>query len=184
MFCAVCGSVVPLADLIEEHLGSNDVRQRVQEMGEQVTLALDNESRELILMGHALAITAEAGQLFRTYSNSDYGIDAEIEFKDEYGRASGQRLYLVLKAGGLLRRKGRELFKISNRRLADYWRKQRFPVMLVIRTEEDGVRWMDISAQLNADVATTAQPPTHIVFRGEPLTAASIWEFRRRLVGR
>src|SRR6185503_11901232 len=112
VFCAVCGSVVPLADLIEEHLGSNDVRQRVQEMGEQVTLALDNESRELILMGHALAITAEAGQLFRTYSNSDYGIDAEIEFKDEYGRASGQRLYLVLKAGGLLRRKGRELFKI------------------------------------------------------------------------
>lgn len=31
--------------------------------------------------------------------NSDHGIDGEIEFKDDRGRASGKRLYVQLKSG-------------------------------------------------------------------------------------
>ena len=62
---------------------------------------LDNESRELILavVSYAFSIVAEAGQIYRGYTNSDHGIDGEIEFKDDQGRASGKRLYVQLKSG-------------------------------------------------------------------------------------
>jgi hypothetical protein len=53
---------------------------------------IDNESRELPAVQHTGFIVAEAGQIYRGYTNSDHGIDGEIEFKDDQGRASGKRL--------------------------------------------------------------------------------------------
>jgi hypothetical protein len=41
---------------------------------------------------HTGFIVAEARQIYRGYTNSDHGIDGEIEFKDDQGRASGKRL--------------------------------------------------------------------------------------------
>ena len=41
----------------------------------------------------------EAGQIYGGYTNSDHGIDGEVEFKDDQGRASGRRLYMQLKSG-------------------------------------------------------------------------------------
>ena len=48
---------------------------------------------------HTGFIVAEAGQIFRPTANSDHGIDGEIEFKTDRGRASGKRLYVQLKSG-------------------------------------------------------------------------------------
>jgi hypothetical protein len=42
---------------------------------------IDNESRELLAVHHPGFIVAEAGQIYRGYTNSDHGIDGEIEFK-------------------------------------------------------------------------------------------------------
>ena len=42
---------------------------------------------------------AEVGQIYRGYTNSEHGIDGEIGFKAEQGRASGKRLYVQLKSG-------------------------------------------------------------------------------------
>ena len=50
-------------------------------------------------MHHTGFIVAEAGQIYRGYTNSDHGIDGEIEFKDDQGRATGKRLYVQLKSG-------------------------------------------------------------------------------------
>lgn len=67
-------------------------------------------------------IVAEAGQVYRGYTNSDHGIDGEIEFKDERRRATGKRLYLQLKSGDsyLSTRKseGAEVFRIKKPRWA------------------------------------------------------------------
>ena len=52
---------------------------RMQIEGQAV---IDNESRELIRSARD-AIVAEAGQIYRGYTNSDHGIDGEIEFKDD-----------------------------------------------------------------------------------------------------
>ena len=87
--CQFCGKKIPLVDLIEQKFASPESTKRVREMDEQAQTVIDNESRELILVGHAFAIAGEAGQIFRPIPNSDWGIDGEIEFKD-YAR-TGQR---------------------------------------------------------------------------------------------
>ena len=74
-------------------------------------VVIDNESRELILVGHTDSIVAEAGQIYRGYTNSDHGIDGEIEFKDDQGRASGKRLYVQLKSGDSYLKKRRERWR-------------------------------------------------------------------------
>ena len=69
-----------LLDLIEEKYASSEFLQKVRKMDELAGINLDNESRELILVGHATAIAAEAGQIFRPVTWADWGIDGEIEF--------------------------------------------------------------------------------------------------------
>jgi hypothetical protein len=99
VFCGKCGKPILLRDAIEQRFESLAVKEQVRELEGQIRAELDNEKRELILVGHAYSIVAEAGQIYRGYTNSDHGIDGEIEFKDDEGRASGKRLYVQLKSG-------------------------------------------------------------------------------------
>ena len=178
IICSMCEKRVPLLDLIEEKFASNEFLQKVREMDELAGINLDNESRELILVGHAIAIAAEAGQIFRPVTWADWGIDGEIEFKDAEGKASGQRLYLQLKSGdSYLYQRERddvEVFTIKKPRHAEYWLKQKYPVMLVIRTSDGRIRWMNVTDYLLEHGKDTKQ----IVFEGEPFTALNV--VRRR----
>lgn len=61
--------------------------------------ALDNESKDRALVGDVISIVALAGQISREFTVSDHGLDMEIEFKNDYGEATGKRLYLQLKSG-------------------------------------------------------------------------------------
>ena len=99
VFCPDCGKPILLRDAIEEKFESPAVKEQARELEAGVQVVLDNESRELILVGHTFSIVAEAGQIYRGFTNSDHGIDGEIEFKDNEGRASGKRLYVQLKSG-------------------------------------------------------------------------------------
>jgi GTPase SAR1 family protein len=113
MLCSRCEQRFALWDLIEEKFASEETQATVRAMEEQARRAIDNESRELILLGHAFAIAGEAGQIFRPTPNSDWGIDGEIEFKNNQGEASGQRVYFQLKSGDSYlepRKDGREVF--------------------------------------------------------------------------
>lgn len=141
----------------------------------------DSESRELFLLGEAFRVAAEAGHIFRPTPNSDWGIDGEIEFKNERGEASGLRVYLQLKSGDsyLRTRKSdsKEIFALKKTRHAEYWRSQRYPVMLVIRDSLGRIRWMDVSEYLQRRGANVRQ----IEFRGEPFTAENVKRMRDRL---
>ena len=99
-------------------------------MQSEAQTTLDNECRELLAVHHIGFIVAESGQIHRGYTNSDHGIDGEIEFKDDQGRASGKRLYVQLKSGDSYLKKrrsdGAEVFQIKNPRWADYWQQQAF----------------------------------------------------------
>jgi hypothetical protein len=110
----------------------------------------------------------------RPVPNSDWGIDGEIEFKNEKGQASGSRLYLQLKSGDsyLYERKAdrKEIFRIKNPRHAEYWQAHEYPVMLVIRTSDGEIRWMNVTDYLRKHGSTTKQ----IVFDGEPFTALNV----------
>lgn len=58
-------------------------------MDKDAQIRLDNESLELILVGHAFSTVGKAGHIFRPVANSDHGINGEIEFKDDKGKGSG-----------------------------------------------------------------------------------------------
>ena len=179
--CVDCEQRVPLWDLIEQKFASEETQAVVRAMDEQARRAIDNESRELILLGHAFAIAGEAGQIFRPVANSDWGIDGEIEFKDSQGNASGRRVYLQLKSGDSYleqRKDGREVFKLKKARWADYWTAQEYPVMLVIRTSDGVIRWMNVTDYLQKQ----SQAVKQIVFDGEPFTATNLWRLRERVL--
>jgi hypothetical protein len=182
ILCPMCEKRVPLLDLIEEKFASDEFLQRVRELDERARINLDNESRELILVGHAMAIAAEAGQIYRGYTNSDHGIDGEIEFKNDRGEASGQRLYLQLKSGDSYlyhrQRDDAEVFTIKKKRWADYWLKQAYPVMLVIRTSDGKIRWMNVTDYLRRHGPNIGQ----VVFEGEPFTALNVARLRDRVL--
>ncbi len=124
IICVECEKRVPLIDLIEEKFASDEFLRNVQQMDREADFRLDNESLELILVGHAFSTVGEAGHIFRPMPNSDWGIDGEIEFKNDKGQASGQRLYLQLKSGDSYlrqrKRDGAEIFQIKNERHAEY----------------------------------------------------------------
>ncbi|MGE0536213.1 MAG: DUF4365 domain-containing protein [Pirellulales bacterium] len=147
---------------------------------------IDNQSRELILFGEVAAIVGRAGQLFRPTSMFDCGIDAEIEFKDHAGNASGQRVYLQLKSGDshLYDRKAddTEVFSIKNPRHVEYWQAQAYPVMLVIRKSNGLIRWMNVSAWLQEQTNRQAAPVKQICFQGEEFTSAAVRSFRDALI--
>jgi hypothetical protein len=144
VFCPDCGKPILLRDVIEEKFDSPAVKEQVREMQSEGQAVIDNESRELLAVHHTGFIVAEAGQIYRGYTNSDYGIDGEIEFKDDQGRASGKRLYVQLKSGDSYLKKrrsdGAEVFQIKNPRWADYWQQQAYAVMLVIRASDGEIR--------------------------------------------
>lgn len=154
----------------------------MQKLDAQAKAAIDNESRELILMGHAYVVVGEAGQIYRQYTNSDHGIDGEIEFKDQDGKASGKRLYLQLKSGDSYlykrARDGAEVFTIKNPRHSKYWLQQAYPVMLVIRSSDGQVRWMNVTDYL----LQLLKPSKQIVFSGEPFTAVSVAHYRHQVL--
>jgi GTPase SAR1 family protein len=182
ILCPLCEKRLPLLDLIEEKFASDEFLWRVRELDERARINLDNESRELILVGHAIAIAAEAGQIFRPVAWADWGIDGEIEFKDAKGQASGQRIYLQLKSGDSYlyhrERDDVEVFTIKKKRQAEYWLKQAYPVMLVIRTSDGKIRWMNVTDYLQRHGLDTRQ----IVFEGEPFTALNVARLRDKVL--
>jgi hypothetical protein len=128
----------------------------------------------------------EAGQIYRGYTNSDHGIDGEIEFKDDQGRASGKRLYVQLKSGDSYlterQRDQAEIFKIKNPRWADYWQKQAYAAMLVIRTSDGEIRWMNVTAYLKRESDAGKKPVKQIVFDGERFDMTTVRRWRDKLL--
>lgn len=182
VICLDCEKRVPLLDVIEEKFASGELLGKVREMDLRASVNIDNESRELILVGHTFAIAGEAGQIFRPTANSDWGIDGEIEFKNDRGEASGRRVYLQLKSGdSYLETRaagGGEIFRIKNPRHAEYWQSHAYPVMLVVRTSDGSIRWMNITDALKG---SRSKRPRQIIFEGEPFTALNLMRMRDRL---
>lgn len=185
VFCSDCGKPINLRDMIENKFESPEVKEQVREMQTEAQIELDNESRELILVGHAYTIVAEAGQIYRGYTNSDHGIDGEIEFKDDQGNASGKRLYIQLKSGDshLSKRKtdGAEIFHLKKDRWVNYWQQQAYPVMLVIRTSNGEIRWMEVTDYLKRH-STRDKAISQIVFEGERFDALSVQRWRTKIL--
>ena len=186
MICVACEQRFQLWDEMEQYFASPEAQQRVRELQEHSEIILDNESKERALVGDVISTVALAGQICREFSVSDHGIDMEIEFKDDAGDATGQKLYLQLKSGDsyLRHRKGDglEIFKIAKERHAEYWQKQAFPVLLVIRTSDGEVRWMNVSNYLKRESQGGKKAVKQIVFEGERFDVMSVRRWRDRVL--
>jgi GTPase SAR1 family protein/DNA-directed RNA polymerase subunit RPC12/RpoP len=180
--CSYCDERIELWDEIEQQLSSSKVRSQVEQMRTASQVALDSESRGRLLVGEVYAMAAQANQIARELTVSDYGIDMEIEFKTDDGVATGKKLYLQLKSGDShLRRRKRDdqrVFRIKDARHADYWADQGFPVMLVVRDSSGAIEWMEISQPLRQQRATGPWPAREIHFAGEPFSVTSIRRWR------
>jgi len=184
--CQECDEQVPLIDFIEQRLKSDPVARKILSMEVTATWQLDAQALEQILIGHVQAITGEANQIFRELTKFDYGIDGEVEFKDDDGQPSGKKIYVQLKSGNSYlrtrQRDGREIFDVKNERHLDYWINQPVDVYLVIRQKderngEETIRWMNVTRYLkNRKDKTSLQ----IVFEGERLDMQAVWKLRDR----
>ncbi|WGS84949.1 TIR domain-containing protein [Methylomonas sp. UP202] len=184
IICQHCDEKVPLVDFIEQRLKSDPVARKILAMEENATRRLDNQALEQILIGHVQAIAGEANQIFRPVTQFDYGIDGEIEFKDDRGRPSGKKIYLQMKSGNAYlrtrRSDGKEVFDVQNHRHLEYWLGQPVDVYLVIRqtderTQQQTIRWMNITRYLqNRDDKSSRQ----VVFEGEAMTMEAVWRLR------
>lgn len=186
VFCPDCGTPIPVRDAMEEKFESPAIKEQVRRLQEEGQHEIDTASLELILIGHAYSVSREAGQLFHPLSPNDHGLDAEIEFKDQNGHPSGKRLYLQLKsADSCLTDRSRDtapkVLQIKNPHWLEYWQQQPHPVMLVIRTPEGEILWMDITTYLKRETAPTRQI-TQIPFEGERFSALSVREWRDRML--
>jgi small GTP-binding protein len=184
--CVECDNQVPLWDEIEQLFASDEMRRKAYELSAQSQAKLDNESKDRALVGDVISTVALAGQISREFSVSDHGIDMEIEFKYDDGRASGQRLYLQLKSGDShLRERKRddvEVFDIDDRH-ADYWMNQPVLVMLVIRGSDGGIRWMEVREWLRRESDGGRKEVRQIVFEGERFDVLSVRRWRDAVLG-
>jgi hypothetical protein len=182
--CQYCDTKVPLIDFIEEHAKSNKVARQALKMDERATRELDTQAQEQILIGHMMAIAGEANQIFRPLTMFDYGIDGEVEFKDNNGKVSGKRIYIQLKSGNSYlrtrKRDGREVFDVKEERHLEYWINQPVDVYLVIRQQDEmsgdiTTRWMNVTGYLNARKDRKSR---QIIFDGEILDMEAVWRVR------
>lgn len=187
IICVECEKYVPLWDEMEAAFADPDILRRVRDLEAEAQRELDNESKERALVGDVISTVSLAGQISRELSVSDHGIDMEIEFKDDAGNATGQRLYLQLKSGDsyLTQRKrdGAEIFRIPNQRHAEYWMNQAYPVMLVVRNAEGEIRWMEIRDHLRQLTNSGTTPVRQITFEGDRFDVMAVRRWRQRLLG-
>ena len=173
-----------LWDDLEQCFASPEIRERVRQLQQESDLKLDNESRDRALVGEVISTVALAGQIIEEYSAKRYGLDMEIEFKDDDGKPTGKKLYLQLKSGDshLYKPKsdGAEIFRIHHPDHAAYWMSQAFPVFLVIGNSSGEVRWMEIRDYLKRESDDGDKPVEQIVFAGERFDVMSVRRWRDR----
>jgi small GTP-binding protein len=186
ILCVRCEKRVPLWDDLEERFASPEIHQRVLELDRQSQIVLDSADKERTLVGEVISTVSLAGQICRELTVGDNGIDMEIEFKTDQGEATARKVYLQLKSGDSYLKKrrsdGAEIFRIEKERHASYWMEQAFPVLLVIRTSDGNVRWMEVRDWLKRASDNGKKPVRQIVFEGERFDVMSVRRWRERVL--
>ena len=136
--CDGCGERFMLWDALEKKFASEEVRKQVEELQANDIIRLDTRRKgKLLALEVSARITSADQKCFEIPATEDEGLDMELEFTDEDGKGTGQRLYLQLKAGNSYLRKrkdGAEIFTIKKKSWVRNWLAQPHPVMLVIGT--------------------------------------------------
>ena len=182
--CDICDDYkIPFQDIIEQKFGSDEFDRKVEAMDLEAQVSIDNESKELILVGHALRTVEDAGHIFKTSPNNkkDWGVIGEIAFKDKKGNIGAKKACLhLISSGGYLERYERDgngIFQIENADVMNFEDLGDAPAMLVIRDGEGKILWMNITDLLKKQAKKTKS----IEFVEEDFTPLSVEKLRREL---
>jgi small GTP-binding protein len=187
IICSECERRVPLWDEFEQCFSDPSIKHRVRKLQEEYALVLDNESKERALVGEVISTVALAGQICREFNVSDHGIDMELEFKSDDGEATGRKVYLQLKSGDSYlraRRGGVKVFEVKNERHARYWVSQAFPVMLILRTKNGEIRWINICDKLKRASLLESHLPRSVIFDGVRFDVMAVRGWRDIALGK
>lgn len=88
--------------------------------------------------------------IFRRQYGSDFGIDAQVEPRNEEGKGSGKLVALQIKSGAShFIRRGNGYVFYGERRHLDYWDMHSLPVLLVLHNPTDGMTlWQHVERDL------------------------------------
>ena len=75
-----------------------------------------------------------------------------------------------------------DILQITNSRWIDHWQKQAYTVMLVTRTADWEIRWMNVSTYLKRESTRGKKAVKQIVFQGERLDVMSVRRWRDRML--
>ena len=143
---------------------------------------IDRESRDLQLEYHAFAIAEETSQKFVPLGDADFGVQARIELADSSGQASGRGIYLQLRPAEIYKsvstnRAGNAAYEVGSKKFVERWEQSESPVMLVHRTGDGYIQWMNVGARLEKNKGRKT-PVKQIAFEGEPFTALNLQRLR------
>lgn len=113
---------------------------------------VDTSRTERIGVNKAALILSQMGLIFRETSNSDIGIDGQIEEVDEYCNATGRVMAVQIKSGkSYLHEKDDGWRFYVDETHKNYWRLFPIPVMLLVHNTEDGnIYFLDAKYTLNS----------------------------------
>jgi GTPase SAR1 family protein len=178
--CINCEERIPLWDELEELSASEEVRGRVRGLQKEVDIVLDTESKERVLVGEVISTVALAGQVCRELPVSDHGIDMEVEFTNDVGEATGQKVYLALEAGDSFLPRESERGKVVtvSERRTRYWQSLKHPVLLVASDAEGQLRWMEMGEALSRSTMHGTPPVRSLTFEGQRFDVMSVRRLR------
>src|SRR5262249_44386607 len=79
---------------------------------------------------------------------------------------------------------GAEVFTVKNERWVEYWQAQAYDVMLVIRTSDGAIRWMNVTEYLKRATDGGKKAVKQIIFDGAPFNAYAVRRLRDQLIPR
>ena len=112
----------------------------------------DNSKKERIGVNKTASILSEMGLIFRETSNSDIGIDGQVEEVDEEFNATGRIMAIQIKSGKSYLKDNINEWKYTvDEAHKNYWRLFPIPVMLLVHNTNDGmIYFIDAKFALNS----------------------------------
>jgi WD40 repeat protein len=187
--CVYCDpknpGIILLNDVLERQFASNAGEAGADRAARKANEEISAASKEGVMVGEVQAIVFSADQIYRIIAEPDEGIDGEIEFRGgARRRAAGLGYRVQLKSGDSHLRKlknGTEKFAMKEH-YEDLWAgKGKVPVLLIIRSGDGRLRYMDATeAIIAAQKANPGKPVTQLVFDGEDFTKEAVLRLREK----
>jgi len=186
MLCVYCDpakpGVIDLNDVLEQQFLSKEGEAGADRAARRASEEILAASKEGIMIGEVQTIVFSANQIYRTVAQPDEGIDGEIEFRDARKKASGYTYRVQLKSGDSHLKKlkdGTEKFAMKEH-YEDLWAgKGKVPVLLIIRSGEGRLRYMNATEGIRAaQKVSPGKPVKQITFVGEDFTKEAVLRLR------